>query len=830
MTRRLLGIIIVGLALTTGLGLVLAREQPASGVSAAESAWRTGDYEAVERLTASRPGDERAAVLRARALAATGAMARAEEVLRPVAEAAAGGDAALELGLLQWSQGRRAEARRTLQTVLLAASQAETATAFMRAGRAARALGRFEDANAFFRDAIALAPNDVAINAEWGRLFLEKYNRRDAVRSFEAALAGDDDYGPALVGMARALVDENPPQALTFAARALKVNPRDTDAQVFMAETAIARDRKDEARDWLARALKVNPRDLRALSFEGALAYVVGDTATYDAKAAEVLAVDPTYGEFYRIVGNITAGYYRFDEAVAQVRRAIQVDRENWRAYADLGNHMMRTGDERGARRMLETAFRQDPYDVVTFNLLGLLDTLDQFGEVRDGELVLRFHPDEAGVMGQYAPALAREALEALSETWQFRPTGPILIEMFPRHDDFAVRTLGLPGMLGALGACFGRVVTLDSPRARPPGEFNWGVTLWHEMAHVITLQLSDQRIPRWLTEGISVFEEKRARPEWGREMDIPFARALDRGQVIKLKELNSGFQNPETISLAYFQSSLVVDHIVEVHGQAKLKALVQSYATGIDTETAIRQVLGVDLDALQVTFDAFLDRRYGDLRKALAAPEGLSADLPLDKLRAIAEANPGSFPAQLTLGLALKAADPEAALAAFERAARLVPHATGADSPHAQIAEIALARGNRARAIEALDTLTGFDHSDLANARKLASLVDAEADPARLRTALRRAVAVDPFDAAAHATLGRMALADGQPAEAVRMFRVALAAGPVDRAGAHADLAESLFEAGERAEARTQALAALEIAPTYSRAQDLLLKLVGGR
>ena len=123
------------------------------------------------------------------------------------------------------------------------------------------------------------------------------------------------------------------------------------------------------------------------------------------------------------------------------------------------------------------------------------------------------------------------------------------------------------------------------------PGEFNWGVTLWHEMAHVITLQLSNQRIPRWLTEGVSTFEEKRARPEWGREMDIPFARAIDRGQVIPLKDLNSGFSSPETISLAYFQSSLVVEHIVEVYGQPKLRALVQSYATGIDTETAIRQV-----------------------------------------------------------------------------------------------------------------------------------------------------------------------------------------------------------------------------------------------
>ena len=142
-------------------------------------------------------------------------------------------------------------------------------------------------------------------------------------------------------------------------------------------------------------------------------------------------------------------------------------------------------------------------------------------------------------------PPLAREALDALSKRWEFTPKGPILIEVFPRHDDFAVRNVGLPGMIGALGACFGRVVTMDSPRARPPGEFNWGVTLWHELAHVITLQLSEQRVPRWLTEGISVCEEKRARPEWGREMDIPFARAIDRGQVLKLRTSTAASPTP---------------------------------------------------------------------------------------------------------------------------------------------------------------------------------------------------------------------------------------------------------------------------------------------
>ncbi len=52
----------------------------------------------------------------------------------------------------------------------------------------------------------------------------------------------------------------------------------------------------------------------------------------------------------------------------------------------------------------------------------------------------------------------------------------------------------------------------------------------------------------------------------------------------------------------------------------------------------------------------------------------------------------------------------------------------------------------------------------------------------------------------------------------------------PIDPAVAHTDLAESYLKAGKRDEAKRQTLAALEIAPTYERAQDLLLKLAEAR
>ncbi len=818
-------------ALLAGMAGVPATAQPAAGGRAgAERALLAGRYDEVHTLAGALGNDPAAAVLRARAYIAVGRYGEAEKILQPAVADNPVGDAAVELGILRRLQGRRVEALRTLSLILSRDIAGAGAADYVRAGRAARALGRFQQANDFFREAIARAPTDVGANIAWGELFLEKYQRSEAARSFEAALRGDATHPAALLGMARTVAEDNPPLARKLAQQTLSVNPNEAGAHALLAQLSLDDLKRAEAKAEIEKALAINPNHLEALSLSAAVAWLEKRTADQTAATEAVLKINPLSGEVHRVIGGVSARAYRFEEAAEFARKASTVDRENFRAFADLGAHLMRTGDERAARRALETAFRGDPFDAVTYNLLGLLDTLDNFETIRDGDLVIRLHPDEAGVMREYVPGLAKEALAKLAKQWNFTPTGPILIEVFPRHDDFAVRTLGLPGMIGALGACFGRVVTMDSPKARPPGEFNWGATLWHELAHVITLQLSNQRVPRWLTEGISVWEETRARPEWGREMEVTFAGAMDRKQVMRLRDLNSGFSNPETISLAYYQASLLVEHIVARFKEPALRELVRVFADDLDTEQAIQKALAVSIDDLQKTFDVYLDERFGRLRRALATPEGFEGDEPLDRLRSLAAANAGSFRVQLALARALEASDPDAAFAAYERAAALVPIASGEGSPQASIAALALKRGDKARAARALETLTTNDHTDVGSARQLVGLLDQPADVARRKAALAKLVTVDPFDAAAHSELGRFALADGNVPAALQAFRVAIAAGAQDRAGAHADLGEALEKTGARDDAKRQALLALEIAPSYVRAQDLLLRLVEPR
>ena len=791
----------------------------------ATRAFNSGQFDAVEGLLRSAT-DERSLVLRARAHIARGRYAEAEKLLQGVVASAPAGDAALELGQLQLYLGRRQEGTRLLQTVLTRGAQSSPLD-LMRLGLAARALGRFQDANGFLRTASSLAPSDPAINTAWGELFLEKYNRADAVRSFQVALKSDATYVPAQLAMARVTIDQDPPAAKSAIEAILKANPNHVPAHLLIAELALDNRQRDDARASIAAALEVNPNSLEARSLSAAIAFLEGRTNDFAAAVAGILAVNPAYADAYRIAGDHVARNYRFEEAVELTRRALQLDPANIQASADLGSHLLRVGDEPGARRALETAFKADPYDVVTFNQLAMLDTVDKFQTFRDGDLVVRLHPDEAGVMRDQVVPLARRALDTLSEKYQFKPTGPILVEMFPKHDDFAVRTIGLPGFVGALGACFGKVVTLDSPRARPPGTFSWTATLWHEMAHVISLQMSNNRVPRWVSEGISQFEERRARPEWGRETEIPFARALEDGKVPKIRDINESFNDPELWSLLYHESSLVIEHLVATYGEPALWRLLREYGKGLETEEAFKAAFNATIDEIQVSFDERLNRDYASLRTALKTPE-IPEGATVDQLKAVATSNPDSFVVLMRLAQALnEAGDVTEAIAALERAGRLVPAANGEANPNAAIAQLALKQGDTARAIRALEAVIKVESADVEAARKLATLVAPLGDEARTAAAYAVVAELDPFDGQAQAVVGRRALAQRDAPRAQRALSAALAAGPADKATAHADLAEAHLLAGQLGDARRETLAALEIAPSFERAQDLLLKII---
>lgn len=799
---------------------------------------------------------DRRAAAEGRALASRGKYDEALAGLQAASDTTPGGEATLELGLLLRYLGRQDDASKALTIVALKPLDHESPLAILRAARTARALGLYRRANSLFQEANRLATAEptpaqadaaatsnaplpetgpavvAAVQSGWGELYLEKFNTSDAVDAFTAALKADPATVSAHLGLGRALLDENAEAAADAARAALALDENSVGAHLILAELSLDERKLADARQEIDKALAVNPGSLEALAHAAAVAHLQDRQADFDALVARALAINPRYGDIYRVPGSQIAAHYRFDEAVAMTQKALEIQPDSPRALADLGMHLLRTGDEPGARNALEKAFKIDAYDVVTYNLLAMLDVLDKFETITDGDVILRLHPDDVEIMRGPALALAHKALATLSKQYGFTPKGPILIEAFPKHDDFAVRNLGLPGMIGALGACFGRVVTMDSPRARTtPGSFNWSATLWHELAHVVTLQMSNQRVPRWLTEGISMFEERRAQPGWGREFELEFLNAAAQGKQIKLAELNSGFMTAGTIALAYHQSSLLVEHIVETYGDAGLQRMLRAYGEGKDTDEVVKQALNTDMGALQTSFDQFIDRRFGRAITALkpfkgTAPGGDNIDVAT--IKTFADENSGSYGVQLQAGQALMLkGDFAAAQAVLERAVALVPQTMGDNSARALLASVLQKKGDSERAMQELDALLTDSTTALDSARQLATLAREADDDTRQRTAVDRIVALDPFDAGAHATLGRLALEQQDTTVALRELQVALKLGASDQAAVHTDMAEAYMLKGQTAQVREHVIAALEIAPRFERAQELLLKVV---
>jgi cellulose synthase operon protein C len=543
-----------------------------------------------------------------------------------------------------------------------------------------------------------------------------------------------------------------------------------------------------------------------------------------------VKEIDPGSPLGYRTAGQEAARKYRFADAAEYARKGVALDPDDAATQAELGLYLLRTGEEAAARVALEGAWSRDISDGMTKNLLDLLDTLDKFEVGTDGDLIYKFPKDEAAVLKPYALPLGQQAYKAFSDRYGFKPAGPILIEMFAKHDDFAVRTLGLPGIVGALGACFGRVVTMDSPKARPPGDFSWQATQWHEMAHVFTLQLSEYRVPRWLTEGLSVYEEHRRVPAWGRELTLEFAHNLAAGKTFGVKKLPDAFKHPETLSLAYFEASLLVEHLSDIAGDQGVRTLLRAYADGATDTDAFSRAFGKNIDAVEASFAAFVKERYGALSVALADPPGGKVDSGnINALRARATAAPGNFIAQLTFGSALlQSSDYAAARPVLERAAQLAPQAMGSNSPHALLADIAEHDNDNARARKELRELLVYDHTNVAAARRLAKLASQSQATEDQDAALRLVADLEPFDVEVHSLLGKRELARGRQAEAVTEFQAALALRPPNLAEAHTDLGEALLAQGRREDARKEALLALQDAPSFARAQDLLLAASG--
>ena len=697
------------------------------------------------------------------------------------------------------------------------------------AGLAARYLELSHEANTFLAAATRVDREYLDAYVAWGRLFLDKHNRAEAAGIFEDALKIDPGHPPALMGLAEALAEKQPLPAEALARKALAVNPALMEGRHFLAGLHLTDEAYDDAIGQLDQALEINPESPGTHALLAAAYHGQGRADAYEAARKRVLDINPSYGRLYEIIANHLTRRYRFRESVEMGRRAIETDPALWSAYAGLGISLTRVGEMGEARRMLERAFDNDPFDTRTYNTLELLDSFEDFVIRESGPFTLKIHRDEDAVFGKMALDLLEDAHRSIAPRYGFTPDGPVLVEILPDNDDFMVRIAGVPGTGGLLGVCFGEVVVANSPKARPKGSFNWGQTLWHEYVHVTHLQQTRNRIPRWLAEGIAVYETRLARPEWDMDLEAEFAEAILQGELLAVSELNRGFTRPKSrgqIVLSYYQASVVVEYIVDAFGFEAVRRMLDLYNENRTTAQVVREVTGLSMDDIDRAFADYAEKRSAGLQRVLRFKPPRDEKPSMADLEAMAADHPESFYAHLTLGQALHMQKRyDEAIAPLERARSLFANYTHTGNPHELLAEIYLEQGNTDAAMEVLEALTAVDEDDIASCKTLAGLYAREGRRTDALRILERAVMIDPFDAEVRKARAGAYEEDGRADLAVTEYEALLAFETTDRVQAQYDLARAYLAAGRKDDARKAALKALEAAPGFEAAQEVLLR-----
>ena len=683
----------------------------------------------------------------------------------------------------------------------------------------------------FFDRAKRDLPNHVETYLAIGQLGLDKHDYALAAQAFQEAAKLTPDDPATHFGLATACAPSNPERTKQALARALELNPNHAGALLMTADRLIDAEHYTEAGKVLDRVLTVNAAHPAACAYRAVLAHLEGDTAGEQTWRNAALAHWSTNPHVDHLIGRELSQKYRFREGAASQRRALDFDAAHLPAKIALAQDLLRLGEEDEGWRMAEAVYVEDGYNVAAYNLVTLRETLSSFTTLEADGIRLRMDAFEADVYGRAALELLTRAKRELSAKYDVELDRPITVEIYPEQKDFAVRTFGMPGGEGFLGVCFGSVITANSPASQGRAPSNWQAVLWHEFCHVVTLSKTDNKMPRWLSEGISVYEEKQRDPSWGQSMSPLYRELVLNGGLVPVSGLSGAFLEPPSplhLQFAYYEASLVVEYLIETSGLETLQQILADLATGESTDAVLARHAG-PLSELDQKFAQFAENRARQLAPDAdwQLPE-LPPGVDLETLTAWNQQHPNSIPGLDLLARRLVAEKKwSEAKEPLEKLIELHPGNVDADNSYLLLAAVYRELGETEAEQSVLEKLAALDADAVEANLRIVELSETAEDWERLAAAAERLLAINPLIRAPHRSLARAAEALDDRTTAISAYRELLRMDPVDPAEAHFRLARLLHQEGEFSAARRQTLQALEEAPRFRAAHRLLLELV---
>jgi tetratricopeptide (TPR) repeat protein len=611
---------------------------------------------------------------------------------------------------------------------------------------------------------------------------------------------------------------------------ALHVNPRHAPALVLLAEHQIDAEDFEAAAKSLDRVTAVNPWHPDAWAYRAVLAHLANEPNAVAARRANALKFWSDNPRVDYLIGRKLSQEYRFAEGAGYQRQALKFDPNYLPAKIQLAQDLLRLGDETEGWALADEVNRRDPYNVEAYNLVNLRDTLARFQTLSADGFLVRMDPHEAAVYGDRVVTLLQEAQAKLGAKYGFEWKGPVTVELFPSQQDFAVRTFGIPSVDGFLGVCFGKVVTANSPKASVAT--NWRSMLWHELCHVVTLNLTGNKMPRWLSEGISVYEERQHSPAWGQRMNPEYRRMILDGQLKPIGRLSAAFMSPATpkdLQFAYYESSLAVEFLVERFGFASLKAILADLARGRNINAAIAEHAG-PLPNIETEFAAFARQQAESLAPGVDWEQPAREQLDPADPQAVAEwlrKHPDSFWAlSLYAGSLVAEHQWEQAKEPLQKLIALYPQYVDKGNAYQLLAEVHRNLGETVQEAQVLNALAILSGDTPDAYERLMEIGMEQKNWAQVAENAERYLAVNPLLGAAYARLGRACEELGQDEAALASYERLLLLDPADPVDANYRLARLLRQRDPVA-AKRHVLEALADAPRFRAGHQLLLQIL---
>jgi len=589
-----------------------------------------------------------------------------------------------------------------------------------------------------------------------GELAIRKFDYALAASYFEKALAEDATDLPALGGLATCYWHSYDSRLEGVLDRISAINPHYPAAQALRVERALDANELNEAHAIIEKQLARNPIDLQFRGLLLATFFLQDNLPGMTAIELEILNYNPHASQVFRIAGRIASRHYRFEEGAAFQKKALEADPNDTLAKAFYAQDLLRLGQDELGREMLNQAFAADRFNVQVFNLLELLDKVENFSVISRGPFKLRMPKREVAIWGNDVLELLETSFKRYSEKYKVKPKTPVSVQIFDNHDDFMVRSVGLPGNAGHLGICFGQLITMDSPSARSPGGMNWRSVMLHEFIHVITLQKTKNRMERWLSEGISVYEQQQFDAGWSNRLEMDYKWIVAADGIPAASELNNLFAKPRTtthLMFGYFSAGEFVRFFVERFGFEKLNLAMDLIAEGQKTFEALLKASETTIETMDLEFKKFMEKRFEPFEalpevdaaflKAYTSADETFVGTPF-------KAKPGQFHQALQEAeLAFEKQDWEVAESAFWKAYKLYPDYQGPDAPLQRLATLYAEQGRATDLEKALSEAAFGSETAYWACLALAELHSKNSQWEALAKVASRGLDIDPFDLA---------------------------------------------------------------------------------